>query len=495
MPSVETVYSENKLLKERIKDLEAQIAWFKRQVFAGSKSEKIDIHQLELMLGQLRSQQSIDTDATPSSEGPSKPKESKKRRKRAEAYQHLPISEEVVILPDEVKAAPEAYEQISEEVTEEVLIEAPKFSRRIIRRPKFRKKQDRALPPVIAPATARVVEGMASNELLIYILISKYVDHLPLYRQCAIFKRHGLSLQRQNLVRWVEKVAHWLKPIYNHIGQELLEGDYVQADETPINYYDPDYGEKKTRKGYLCGYSRPHDNVYFRWSTSRGQQSITAFLKPFSGILQSDAYQPYLNFVAANEGTSLAACWAHARRKFFEIKDRYSRECGLVLGLIAQLYQVEKQIRDESLDTESILELRAKKSARTRKWIGVVLRILAARHTPSHELVRASNYALKIWDELGTYLKHAHVAIDNNAMENAIRPTAVGKKNWLFVGHPEAGERSAIIYSILISCQRLQIPLQTYLMDVLRHDTHTLRPEVLRQLTPKNWHKRNCQGG
>ena len=226
--------------------------------------------------------------------------------------------------------------------------------------------------------------------------------------------------------------------------------------------------------------------MYFRWSTSREQQSITSFLKPFSGILQSDAYQPYLNFVAANECTSLAACWAHARRKFFEIKDRYPRECGLVLGLIAQLYRVEKQIRDESLDTESILELRAKKSARTCKWLSVVLRILAARHTPSHELVRASNYALKIWDELGTYLNHAHVAIDNNAMENAIRPTAVGKKNWLFVGHPEAGERSAIIYSILISCQRLEIPLQTYLMDVLRHDTHTLGQEELRQLTPKN---------
>ena len=175
MPPAEAVYSENKLLKERIKELEAQIAWFKRQVFAGGKSEKIDIHQLELMLGQ----QSMDT--PPSNEKPSKPKESKKRRKRAETYQHLPISEEVVILPDEVKADPEAYEQISEELTEEILIEAPTFSRRIIRRPKFRKKQDRTLPPVIAPAAARVVEGMASNELLIYILISKYVDHLPLY--------------------------------------------------------------------------------------------------------------------------------------------------------------------------------------------------------------------------------------------------------------------------------------------------------------------------
>ena len=227
MPPVETVFSENKLLKERIKELEAQIAWFKRQVFAGGKSEKIDIHQLELMLGQLRSQQSVDSGTESSSEEQSKPKDSKKRRKRAEAYEHLPISEEVIILPDEVKADPEAYEQISEEVTEEILIEAPKFSRRIIRRPKFRKKQDRTLAPVIAPAARRVVEGMASNELLIYILISKYVDHLPLYRQCAIFKRHGLSLQRQNLVRWVEKVAHWLKPIYNHIGQEHLEGDYI----------------------------------------------------------------------------------------------------------------------------------------------------------------------------------------------------------------------------------------------------------------------------
>ncbi len=138
--------------------------------------------------------------------------------------------EETVIEPDEVKADPQAYERIGEESAEEIKIDPPRFYRHRIVRPKYRRKADRSKAPVVAPAPLRVVEGLASHSLLCYIVVAKYLDHLPLYRQCAIYKRYGFSISRQNLVRWVEKVAQWLKPIYNHMRAELIEGDYMQVD-------------------------------------------------------------------------------------------------------------------------------------------------------------------------------------------------------------------------------------------------------------------------
>jgi transposase len=487
MPPVESVFAENKQLKQRIAELEAQIAWLRRQMFAGSKSEKIDPAQLELMLKGLKEQQdALEQEKETINYQRNKPKG---RKSREENYENLPVLEEKLIEPEEVKADPDAYERISAEETFEIKVDPPKFYRCRIIRPKYRKKDDKSLPPLVAPAPPRVVEGLASKELLIYIVMSKYLDHLPLYRQCAIYKRHGLHLARQNLVRWVEKVAEWLKPIYNHIGKELLAGDYIQADETPIKYCDPDYGEKKTRQGYLCGYSRPGGNVYYRWSSSRSHHNVTAFLNGYEGLLQSDAYDAYIQFAAQNEGVTLTGCMAHMRRKFYDAQDQHPRESVLVLKLIAKLYRVETHIRENSLPKEQISPYRQKHSLNTHRRLRRVLEILRHRTLPKSQLGKACAYALNNWTYLSRYLDHGQVAIDNNAMENAIRPTAIGKKNWLFVGHPQAGERAAILYSILISCQRLDIDINQYLTDVLSIDTRVLDEEQRAALTPARWKK------
>jgi transposase len=327
-------------------------------------------------------------------------------------------------------------------------------------------------------------------------VVAKFLDHLPLYRQCAIYKRYGFSVSRQNLVRWVERVAAWIKPIYLHMRMELLDGDYLQVDETPIKYCDPDYGEKKSRKGWLCAYSRPKDNVCFKWNLSRAHEPTTSHFKEFGGVLQSDAYQPYITFAENNDSVELAACWAHARRKFFDCKDSHPRECGVYLKLVARLYGVEQEIRErrtseKNFGDEDALTLRKKKSANTHARIHRVLLILRRSCLPQSALGRACNYSLKIWKPLSTYLLHGRVEIDNNLMENAIRPTAIGKKNWLFVGHPEAGERAAILYSILISCQRLEVDPATYLRDILDRNIPEMSEEQLADLTPVNWKKSN----
>lgn len=496
MPPVESILAENEQLKDRlskreqrIAELEAQIAWLRRQIFAGGKSEKLDPAQLELMLKGLQEQKAaLDAPKETISYQRNKPTG---RKSREENCENLPVLEERVIEPDEVKADPEAYERISQEETFEIKVDPPKFYRCRIIRPKYRHKQDRSLPPVVAPAPPRVVEGLASVELLIYIVVSKYLDHLPLYRQCAIYKRHGFSVARQNLVRWVEKIAQWLKPIYNHMGKELLAGDYIQADETPIKYCDPDYGEKKTRQGYLCGYSRPADNVYYRWSPSRSHQNVTAFLEGYEGLLQSDAYDAYIQFAARNEGVTLIGCMAHARRKFYDAQDQHPRESALVLKLIARLYRVEQCIREKALPLAEVSQYRQKHALNSHCRLKHVIEILRHRTLPQSQLGKACAYALNNWTYLSCYLNHGQVAIDNNAMENAIRPTAIGKKNWLFVGHPQAGERAAILYSILISCQRLEIDITDYLTEVLSIDTRTAGDDQLAALTPARWKKAN----
>jgi transposase len=489
VPIVETVYAENIELKtqvvaqkQRIAQLEAQIEWLRKKMFGTGKSEKSNPGQMELLLETL---EAAKAQVAPVQEITYERKAPQARRSREELYENLPVLEEVVIEPEPVKAEPEAFEEIGREETFEVDIRPPVFFRRRIIRPKYRRKEDRTLAPVVAAAPARIVEGIASAGLLSHIVISKFMDHLPLYRQCAMFKRYGFSIERQTLVRWVERAAQWLEPIYTQMGEELLSGGYIQADETPVNYCDPDYGENKARRGYLCGYSKPGGNVYYIWSPSRSTEAITRFLKPFCGILQSDAYEAYIRFAREHENVELAGCWAHARRKFFECQERHPRECQLVLKLIGKLYHVEKQIR-EGLSDQAV-ELRNTESAKIHRWIYRLLLLLRQRHLPQSELAKACNYALNNWPHLSTYLKHPHVAIDNNAMENAIRPTAIGKKNWLFVGHPQAGNRAAILYSVLISCQRLGLDLRAYLLDLFSKDTRILSKSQIAALTPANW--------
>ncbi|MCH6259369.1 IS66 family transposase, partial [Puniceicoccaceae bacterium K14] len=407
MPPVEDILEENAQLKGRIAELEAQIDWFRRQMFAGGKSEKVDLAQMEFLLKGL---EQAKAEAANAAKASSKGKPSKPRKTREELYANLPIREETVIEPEEVKADPQSYERVDQEETFEIKVDPPQFYRRRIVRPKYLKIGDKSLPPVVAAAPLRVVEGIASAELLAYVVVAKYLDHLPLYRQCAIYKRYGFSVSRQNLVRWVEKVAQWLKPIYNHMRIELLEGDYLQADETPIKHCDPDYGEKKSRQGYLCGYSRPKDNVCYKWSVSRGHESVTNHISGFAGVLQADMYQAYVSFEQSHESVELAGCWAHARRKFHDALERRPRECSLVLKLIGKLYAVEKEIRENGLSSESAKALRKEKATNSHTRIKRVLTILRHRSLPKSELGKACDYSLNHWKYLSTYLENGHVA-------------------------------------------------------------------------------------
>lgn len=499
MPPVEEVLAEVAQLKaklsakdELVAELKAQIDWLRRQVFGAGKSEKVDPRQIDFLESEL---EKAERQAEPQTEKIAYERDKPgKRRTRDELYGNLPVDEEVVIDPEEVLADPDAYEQCSEVETFEVKISPPRFTRRRVVRRKYRKVGDRSEAPVVAPAPARPVEGVASADLLSHICVSKYLDHLPLYRQRAIYKRYGFAVERQNLVRWVEKAAEWVKPIYDHIKIELLEGDYVQVDETPIKYQDPDYGERRTRTGYLCGMTRPDGNVWYKWALGRSHASVSSHLAKFEGVLQADMYEAYPKLARDGEGIELAACWAHARRKFHEIKDRNPRECDLILRLIGKLYAVEKSIREMrarsgGFSDDDAKAYRQENALNTHTRLKRVLTVVRHGKLPKQELAKACDYSLGHWEYLSIYLDHGRVEIDNNGMENAIRPTAIGKKNWMFVGHPQAGERSAILYSLLISCQRLGVHPQDYLTELLKTDLSKLTKDELSKLTPAAWAK------
>lgn len=476
--------------KQQIALLQKQLEWLKRQLFGGGKGEKIDSRQLELLLQGLDAEQ-------PPAQPPAIEKVEYERRRpspqratREESYGNLPVLEEVVIEPEEVKADPEAFERIGEEETFEVDVDPPLFYRRKMVYPKYRRKARREEAPVIAPAPVRPVAGIASIGLLAFIIVSKYLDHLPLARQCRMYERGGVKFSRKSMVRWVEVVADWLKPIYNHMLRELLAGDYIQADETPIRYCDRDMGMGKSRQGFLCAATRPQDNVLFAWSTSRSGEAITHMIRDYHGIVQCDAYAGYGKFARLNQRIELVGCMAHIRRKFKESLQDEPLRAGVVLRLIGQLYHYERQWREADLGKKLVGVQRASQSRMTFDLLGKVIGKIAARVLPESNLGKACRYALNQWELMGRYLEHGQVQIDNNCVENAIRPSALGKRNWLFVGHPDAGDRPAVIYSILISCQRFGHNPLDYLKDVLHRlarEPERCNPSDPGSLTPKNW--------
>ncbi len=253
-----------------------------------------------------------------------------------------------------------------------------------------------------------------------------------------------------------------------------MAGGYVQVDETPVDYLCPGHGQ--TKQGYLWTCSRPGGDVIFEWHTSRGAACLENIIPvEFRGTLQCDAYSGYRAYAKGCAGRiTLAGCWAHARRKFHEAREQSPRQAGWLLRQIGHLYRIEAQLRDLPAGPRLRDATRASESRPIHERIHKALVRLqgSKRHLPQSLMGKAISYTLNNWPMLGVYLADGRVEIDNNLVENAIRPTAIGKKNWLFFGDAEAGQRSAIIYSIIESCRRRGIDPHAYLRDVLTRLPH-----------------------
>ncbi|MEZ5276506.1 MAG: IS66 family transposase [Opitutaceae bacterium] len=452
MPPAEELYAENLQLKQRLLELQAQIEWLKRQMFGGGKSEKLDPAQLQLKLGELQKLTGEVEAIQKVSYERRTPRE--KVPTPADKFAHLPVKETVVIEPEEVEADPAAFEQIGEERTFEVDIVPPQLFKREIIRPKYRHRMDRSRPPVVAPAPKRAIEGgFASAGLIAHVAVSKYVDHLPLYRQQRMFERWSAPISRQSMSDWIEAVAMWLMPLYHLIRQQLLAGGYVQIDETPVRCRDPDLKRGKTFQGYFWVMGRPESDVYFVWAPSRQYGEVNRLLgEDFEGLMQSDGYAAYESYAGAHDQVVWVGCWAHARRGFFEAQSENPKATRVALRLIGRLYQLECQWDEQGIDAIERSRLREKHFARTLKWLHQLALALQQRCLPNQLLGKACGYLLNQWKPLTAHLRYGRTRLDNNLIEQAIRPSAIGKKTGCSSDIPMPGAlRGDLLAGCLVS--------------------------------------------
>ncbi len=475
--------SDNAQLKAENRFLRDKIDLLVRRIF-GSSSEKLDDNQMVLDIG-MDFQQALNEEADdPDAEPPPNPPK-KRTPKKDRLPDDLP-EERITVIPEEVRAAPEAFDCIGAEETVKLDVTPMSFKKIVTVRPKFIRK-DRSEAPVIAPAPKQLITGsFASETLLTRILIGKYVDHLPLYRQEQIFARHGVILSRKTMADWTWRTGDWLRTIYDEIGEDLKNTTYLQADETPVSYLDP--GGGKTRKGYLWVYHAPGKGVMLKWHPGRGADCMKEMLDAYRGTLQTDgyaAYPAYNNTRADARKLTLACCWAHARRKFHEAKDE-SALARSVIREIAKLYAIEAVLRDNKSSPSERKAKRMQDSRPILEGIKEMIESQRSRHLPQSLTGKAISYTLDIWNELNVYVEDGALEIDNNLIENLIRVPALGKKNWLFFGSKDAGVQSAIIMTVLLNCKMHGINPEEYLKDVLARLPHITAAEA-RELTPVKW--------
>lgn len=477
----------------------------------GSSSEKLDVDQLLL----------FETPKKPEGDGPAPEVEplpqvaSSKRAKRisreATLPENLPV-EETILIPDEVREHPEQYRQVSEEITTKLDYQPAQFKKLVTRRPKFVKRLASvgdltADSFFIAPLPASLKErSLLTPRLAAEIATNRFCDHQPYYRQEQHFlMRHGVHLPRNTMSQWMADLSNdYLSGIYRSMHEEMLMEKYLQADETPIEYLDP--GGGKTQQGYLWTLSCPeHKNtdggdrrgdILYQWHASRAATCLESLLqtseRTFRGKLQCDGYQAYETYRRQREDIELLGCWAHVRRKFFEAKDHKPKLTAWFLRQIQNLYQIETQLRQRRAGSAERERVRISQSLPIYQRLGKALwKIKAVRKVlPQSNLGKAIDYALGQWPKLQTCFMDGRLEIDNNLIENGIRPTKLGAKNWLFMGSEAAGQSNAIWYTLIESCRRRKVDPWKYLVWIFEElPKAKVTAETFASYTPKAYAK------
>lgn len=465
--------SEIDQLKNQLKELQKLIYGSRSERFVPSGNQD----QLDLFQGD-KQEEPLAQIQTISYERKQKTKE-KQSPVRALLPAHLPREEEII----EPEQLSEDMKKIGEEVTE-ILEHTPAklFVRRIVR-PKYVKKNTDGVQIAGLP-TLPIPKGNAGPGLLAHLQISKFVDHLPFYRQVQMFKREGVKLPESTINGWFKASCELLAPLYDCLVAQVKQQSYLQADESPIAVQSSNK-PGATHTGYHWVYHAPIQKMaVFDYQTSRSSRGPTAFLEHFQGTLQTDGYTAY-NELGKREGIILLACMAHVRRYFDKALDNHKQRAEQALKMIQSLYAIERSIVEESLDAQSYRKEHALPIlSKFKKWLDEQQQ----NTTPKSPIGKAVNYTLSLWPRLIRYVEDGNVLIDNNRIENLIRPLALGRKNYLFAGSHDGAKRAAMMYSFFATCKLNEVNPYTWLKDVLEtiHDTKTSQ---LINLLPNNWVK------
>jgi len=437
---------EYETMQSIIINLNDQLADLKRMIF-GSKSERfvpISDNQLGLF-----------GEAFTSSQGESKTinvsyhrkVSSKQKPVRTALPAHLPRVEEIV----EPEGLGEGAQRIGEEITE--ILEynpAQLFVRKIIR-PKYVLKNQQGIVIGELP-TLPIPKSNAGASLLAYIAVSKFVDHLPFYRQRQIFKRQQFTVSDSTLGGWFNQMADLLEPLYQILEREVLKSDYVQADESPIGVQDS-HKKGSLHTGYQWVYRTPVERLaLFRYHKGRDRKAASEFLHDFCGTLQTDGYKVYQNLQTQGDIT-LLGCMAHARRYFEKALDNDKARAEYALGVFQQLYAIERKARERNVDYQIRRRYRQIYATPILKQMEEWLKENINVTLPKSLIGKAIAYTLNLWKNLKRYVEDGRFEIDNNLVENTIRPLALGRKNYLFAGSHKAAQRTAMFYSFFATCK------------------------------------------
>lgn len=375
--------------------------------------------------------------------------------------EHLP-RKEIVIEPEEDVSG---FKKIGDEITEELEYEPGKMYVNRYIRPKYARPRDEGVAIAILPSRP-IEKGIAGPGLLSHVLISKYVDHLPLYRQRQQFKRHDVEIAASTLSDWVAGSSRLLEPLYDLVRTQLLSCCYLMSDDTPLRVLDS-MKKGRTHLGYLWGYYSPLERlVCFDYQKGRSRASPNQMLRDFEGYLQTDGYKGY-NEIHAKNGVIGLSCFAHARRKFVEAQQNDSERAEWMLSHIQQLYQIERQAKEAELSYEARYRLRQQYARPILDTIKSWLDENCKQVLPKSVIGQAIGYMLNLWSRLERYVTDGRLEIDNNLMENLIRPIALGRKNYLFAGSHEGAKRAAIIYSLVGTAKQHNVEPFAYLKDIL----------------------------
>ncbi len=491
--------------QKRIAELEEELAVMTRQLSAltryvfGRRSEQTPPSvpgQPELI---LEMETAVPPAALPAP--PDKPKGGSRKGRKVRAAllpEHLPVEETIIINP-QAAADPDNWREIDRKVSERLERIPGKLVILRVVRPVFVRKDQPFAAPVTAPAPPQFLPGsFFGPQLMVDLTLGKYLYHLPLYRQAkALEWESGVKISPATLCQTLARIAQELEPVIQAMADELWRAPCVQFDLTPVRCLSREHAGGSFL-GQMWVAAVLGGDVIYTWDPSKAASVADGIIPPwFKGILQSDGGPEVLCFLKGGKerlkpppGIRRAACWAHVRRKFFEGAKAGCPLCARLLKIINVLYRIEGRARDLGLTPQARAQLRQRRARRVVAGLRRRIERILAVERPKSAVGQACTYTLGQWSGLVTYLDHGVVEIDNNSVENAIRPCALGKKNWLFIGDVKAGPRSAIFYSLLGSCLRRGLNPRAYLHWLFTsiategtHAPHTLTPAAYAAIT------------
>ena len=493
---VEKLTAEKAELENTVSSLKSMMAWFRKKLF-GSMSEKnlpLDPSVLEPTLFDMslseEEQAALDAEVKKMEEQNAKAIEVKSHRREVRKpvmRKDLPV-EETHIYPEGISL--DEYTEIGVETTDRIAIRpAVMYIDRTVRHKFVLKSSLQIEEPekqafVIAPLPEMIIpKGMASESLLADILVDKYVYHLPFYRVMQKYKELGVLLSDSTIGDWFNAVCSRLRPLYDKLRERILSSDYIQVDESTLPVIDNE--KHRAVKGYIwavrdavCG------DVYFHYDMgSRGGDTARKLIGAYRGTVQTDGYEVYEAYEGA-PGKRLIGCWAHARRKFVEALDEDRKHASEALVYIGRLYGIEKEMQEAGLDPESIRKCRLEESYKIIQEFENWMNSVAGRFAPKSRMGKALVYTYTLLPRLSRYVLDGRYNIDNNGVENAIRPLAIGRKNYLFCGNHDAAVRAAIVYSLFSSCKAHGVDVRSWLEDTLKRIP---TEKAIDQLLPCNW--------